>query len=542
MKPPKKSPPKRLCIVASYGGSGSTFLAEKIAALPRKPYAQQHVHGVPSENFLGIPVFNPYTDSAEGAFSQTIECPRDAKIILIYRDPSSAYMSRASHQHFLNIWSDTDIADKVFQSNEKDAKRYFKEKKEWEARGEDIFHYAEYMRRWRDYAEAGLHDICFVKYEHLDEAWNGLLEFLEVDPSTVDPLTEFKAKAREIPEHVAPLHADLKAQMATYPNLEVFKGNPETLAARQSRTYPRKLNGTRFACLPVGAGANDALSRIGLVHDVVTAFYDAPFALVDYKNYHAPETDFFKVYNLEDGFERIAKDDLDADAVEMPLSELVYKLMFDDSELDSGKQILIKPDIYPGDKRVRRLMRYMEFDKMAFLKKARYVASEDVFNPSSDAAKVVFHLRRQDICGNELLDDAMRDAIPPHSLKGIHYRKLLTIKRAVEETEGLYPEGTKVDLVITSDGMERVKKQLGRFDGILERAAKLDAELLEEPVSDKLEINLVRRIIGTGTEETRQSLDAMYQADRVLTASSNYPKLICQIGGAEFLRVDLGDD
>ena len=101
------------------------------------------------------------------------------------------------------------------------------------------------------------------------------------------------------------------------------------------------------------------------------------------------------------------------------------------------------------------------------------------------------------------------------------------------------PARASVALIIASDGVEWLRRVFRRHDAVSRRIDELEAKLFARPHSDKLRLKLIERIIGEGAEATARGMDAMFQADFVVTKSSSFPIPLCAIGGAELISLDI---
>lgn len=522
------------CLIASYGGSGSTFLAKALKSIASSHYAFDHVHSVPANNFLGIPIFNRLTQHSEGPFSKEVELPKSSKVILIYRDPAEAYLSRCSFKHFLHIWSETDRIEQVFGDEDITKEAFNRAWRIHEREGRDILDLKRFIALWRDYAQRHRHDICFVRYEQLAEAWPQLLDFLKISEKDASAIQGFAPSSRMVPSDVAQMFSAFRAEMASWPPIEIFNQAdadgpvPTALGPVQ----PLRLENTVFSANSLGAGASDALARFSLVQDIVKTWFDTDVRLPPYRNYHSPEIDFFELFGVNDLVMARSDDDPPREQVPLTVRQLIFHLLYDSSFFRDDVEYLIQPDLYPNAAEVQKLAWWRGIDR-AFLDKIRYTPKNRIFNETFDSVKVVAHLRRQDICGEVLFAGLNTGEVPESVMGSIQSRPLLTVADSVHALEARYPKGTKVQLVIASDGVARVRQQLGRFPVMKERLDTIEAELCSSPESSDIVIELVDRIIGTGPDETIRTLDAMYTADLVLTASSSFPNLVCRAGKTE---------
>ena len=298
----------------------------------------------------------------------------------------------------------------------------------------------------------------------------------------------------------------------------------------------KELIGSSFTCLAISAGAADALFRIALAYDIVTSFYKLDFYAPSYTNYHCPDVDFFGIFGVYKSFPTSA-DQLHQALVKINLSDLVAALLEGRPALNDGTNYEIVPDLYAQDPRIKNLREHVNLT-LSFVKKLQYQITREVFDAGTKTVKAVIHLRRQDILGDIILFGPEADLIPEDIKRGIHRRPLLYFQHAIDILERSVPAGSAVDLVITSDGVREIRKKVGRFPGMSERLDGIELEFMGNPTSNKLGISVIDRIVGTGPDETIRTLDAMFSANVVVTASSSFPRLPCAVGGAKLIVVD----
>jgi hypothetical protein len=531
--PIKPQPPT--CIVASYGGSGSTFLRNLLAQhLPG--WRLFHSHAIPTTDTLGIPVFNQLTGGGEGPFSRSIPLQPDAKIVVIYRDPAAAYLSRCSFKHFLHIWSGTarlkaimgdEVSPAVFQAQWKVHKEA----------GRDILDMAGFLAAWRRYAALGHHDIAFVRYEAFAEAWPQLAVFLGIEATDGEAAAGFRPVGRSVDPHTAAMFADLSADVAARPAFEAFRREGEGETPPPTRPA-FDVTGSCFTVDGLTAGAADSIDRLAVAVNVITSVLGIPFLVTSYRNYHAPDIDFFDIFGLYDAFQKLEPENVEnLDQVSLTMTDAIFYMLYDCSFFKPSTFYKIKADVYPNNYRVNYINRYYNI-KRSFYDSLTFKPKEKIFPDDPAALKVVVHLRRGDISGDALFDGIDESTIPEKTRQGIHRRKLLTIERAVAELETLDPLPSRIDLVIASDGVARLKHRFARNEPVMRNIARLEADLTEGVAqSDHIEIRVVERLIGTDGESTMRTLSAMHDADAIVSSASAFPRLMARIGGAKLVIV-----
>jgi hypothetical protein len=300
----------------------------------------------------------------------------------------------------------------------------------------------------------------------------------------------------------------------------------------------KHLKNSSFTFSEIGAGASDALKRMGVAYDIVTSLFDIAFRLPSYQNYHSPELDFLEVFGLRTAFNGAIAGETARPSRRERISSLIERFETSGVELEDGLDYIFVPDVYDSD------VIFKEFKKRfivepKFLGYLSYTPLQHVFLPRAGSKKVVVHLRRQDIIGFALFSGLRDEDIPNSLRKWVQSRETLSIERAVKEVEQIFEPGASVQMVITSDGVAETRRRIWKSPLLNERLDAIEAELYDQPISELLDIQVVDRIIGTGPVETRKSLDAMYEADLVVTASSSFPGVVCRIGKVPLKVVEL---
>jgi hypothetical protein len=97
--------------------------------------------------------------------------------------------------------------------------------------------------------------------------------------------------------------------------------------------------------------------------------------------------------------------------------------------------------------------------------------------------RIVAHLRRGDISGKLLFDEAGREAMlasNPEKMRGTHFRNLLTIEDVVSDIEHRYPD-QEIALFVSSDGVSRLKRKFAGFQETVEKIDAMERDLHETP-------------------------------------------------------------
>ena len=280
-----------------------------------------------------------------------------------------------------------------------------------------------------------------------------------------------------------------------------------------------------FTVSSPGAGAGDSISRIALVYDLVTSVYELDFELPKYKNHHCTGLDFLELFGLKTAFPAAQTSTKKG----LPTKRLSIKDFVAD-EL-SGKRRVLKDGVryvfepaYRAEIPMEEFARRFGYGRRLFGKMS-YEPASQVFEPAADARRCVIHLRRHDICGTELFDGLDHDTLPAEVKRGIQSRALLEVPDAVKRLEAHFAPGTRVDVVVATDGFARLRERFAEHPELLVRVDRLEERTLREPSSSILDIRLRERIIGRDADATRRTLDAMYGAEVIVSRSSSFPFL-----------------
>lgn len=517
-------------LVASYGGSGSTFLRNTIAGHTGKGTEVLHSHAAPT-TFLGIPVFNRFTGQGEGPLSREIELSRESKIIYIFRDPAQAIASRGSYKHFMHLWSETEYATRVFGHATPSEEAFMSAWNRAKRESRDIFGLFDHFSLWKNYASLGKHDIAFVKYEALGEHWESLVDWLDLNRDV--RLLGFVPKKRLVTDGEKERCQELATALDQEASLAIY-GKSAAPAERDISVPPSQgaVANRSFRVIAPHAGAADAFERIGIAYEVIASSFADQVELERYQNYHSPETDFFSLFSVGElpRVSVVSSKGLSSDAVEkLTASELIFWLLFQPSFFNRGKAFEVTALTYRSDPAVRHFRRWFRLTE-SFSGAIQYRPSSDPFE-GARGLRVVAHLRRGDVAANRRkpLTKMMLGIIRGRKssrLWGSRKRPLLNLKAVVEELETLLPAGAACSIIVASDGhaVRLHRRRFGR--GIVLPARKLDRQLLEAPQSEKLIVDFLGAYVGNSKQATVRTLDAFHSADLIFTMSSSFPRLV----------------
>ena len=394
----------------------------------------------------------------------------------------------------------------------------------------------EFLSRWRTYAFSGRHEVCFVKYENFHENWDNICQFLEIPADSAPSIEGFAPRNTGVDKQIAEIFASTRNEIAKWPSFEYFPqhDNQTTDIVRADPSQQVTVDQSTFTPTNLNAGAADAIARIGLIYDVLSSFTTMKFLLPTYNNYHSPDLDFFELFGLYQQFETEPNHVKPYYCKDVSLTEVVYNLLYDDTRLQNQYHYRVKADLYENDPKIQWLKAYRPM-KISFLRRLSYTPRENIFDRDSDRRLAVLHLRREDICGRYLFQGVDLTLIPEHLKRGVQHRSVLTLENAVRRLERELPYGAKVDLVITSDGFGRIRSTFQKYPSVQQNIDRMEQEIFSAVGSDKLHVTSIRRIIGSDTKSTIATLDAMHQADIIVSSSSSFPRLPCITGGAKFL-------
>lgn len=512
-------------IIASFGGSGSTYLTKKLKQFANNKYELMHSHASPdSADFLGLPVFN-LNGAVEGPFSKDLEMPSGTKIVLILRTPSQAFRSRFSYKHFQNLWSGSQL-EKDKELFFEDQKAFFKFSKQCLEDERDPLFFESYMRAWLALMENKKADVLFLKYEHLSHLGNQVKTFLEIDADL--DFSDFSARDREV---------DDVAKAALKSADELYAGLPEfTSSAAQNNTVKEQTSFPKIdlniAIDFLGAGAGDAISRYLDFYDFVSTVSNHELVKFNYVNYHCKELDFFELFNVpgrqvdESSFEKIES---------LSLLDLVYLILLNPSSFNANTLYKISLKNQADFSSIKYFKRLFNIPSIA-RKKLTYCSKLDnesiKFSADESVSKLVVHLRRSDIVGRLIKPEIEFGPIGEH---GLHSRPLLHLHHIPDVLQEHDITG-KIEVVVISDGLEDVKARYKDNIQVVEKLNELSDEL-EHGRFDYPQTTLVDRVIGKDSQSTLQTIEYMYKADYVITASSVFPRLIANLGYTKVIKV-----
>ena len=530
---------KPVVVIASYGGSGSTFLFE--AVKQARPNALVfHTPAAPADGLLGIPVFNRVTGHAEGPFSKDIEMLKNALVVVVYRDPASAYASRARYKHFLHLWSDTKRLDVLFGSPP-DQEQFAAAWRVAEERKEDLFGLLEYLKLWHAYAALGKHRIAFAKYEDLARNWEKLSSFLGMKDAEKVTAGGFAPRSREVRPKIRKIFELVQAELDGWPSFERFGQGLQDWSSSLPLSSVG-LRGGAFTVIGLEAGAPDSILRMGLAFDAVTSVFDIPFIPPKVRNYHSPEVDFFKLFGISggSGFGSGLRDIAAfGRTVRISLSEFIFRALHEKGSFQQETLYEVEADLYEQQfmKKTYPFPAVFNF-RRTFLSHLAYDRTEAVF-PENGSARVVLHLRRSDISGTAVFEGLTEGEAPARLRNGILLRPLLSKARAVQELERILPAGKAVEVVVAGDGFAEIRRRFSGYPAVEARIRSLEAEMEAPIASDKLTFTGERLLIGKDPRNTVLTLDAMASADMVVSASSTFPNVICKLGKVKLVHVKL---
>ena len=520
---------KERLIIASYGGSGSTYLAHEINTTGR--YLVSHTHACPGlENKgLGVPVFNRYTGGAEGPFSEFCFLPEKVKVIIVVRTPSEAYDSRAGFKHFCHLWSESSYFNEIlgneFESFEdaetifKDAWKLFLEKKK------DIMNLSGWLSTWFNYSQMSNHDIYFLKYEDIGEKEKELEKFLDVKLD----LSDFAPSKRKV--------KTLTAEIFDKQDSEYSARKSETLSISSSSTsdrqiYKPNIKNVDFRIKGMKAGAGDAIGRLGKVFSCIKFLFNAKVSIEPYVNYHCKDLDFLDLYGVRD-----ILDDIDrVDCKPLTVREFAFNSLFKKDFFVSDRNVTYEIDLTDQSqmKYLDKLVREFSISNK-FLELLNYnpsLSSKNYF--SDDAFKVVAHFRRNDILGRIFSPEIEKGPIGKY---GLHSRKLVDWDDLERTISNLNISTKNIEVILISDGVSEQTLLASEKEGVKEKIDEILASLHFGTTSND-NIKVVDRIIGNQASNTLRSLDAMFYADLVVSGSSVFPNIICHLGKTKLIKVE----
>ena len=520
---------KERLIIASYGGSGSTYLAHEINTTGR--YLVSHTHACPSpENKgLGVPVFNRYTGGAEGPFSEFCFLPDNVKVIIVVRTPSEAYDSRAGFKHFCHLWSESSYFNEIlggeFERLE-DAESIFTGI--WKLfldQRKDIMNLSGWLDAWFNYSKMSNHDIYFLKYEDIGEKENDLENFLNVRLN----LSDFEPSKRK----VKPLTAEIFCKQ----DIEYSVKKSKTLSNSSNSTcdrqiYKPNIQNVDFRIKGMKAGAGDAIGRLGKIFSCIKFLFNAKVSIEPYVNYHCKDLDFLESYGVKD-----ILDDIDSvDCKPLSIRAFAFNSLFKKDFFVSERKVTYEIDLTDQSemKYLDKLIREFNIPKN-FLELLTYHPSQCSNNYfSDDSFKVVAHFRRNDILGRIFSPEIEKGPIGKY---GLHSRKLVDWDDLDRTISDLNISARNIEVILISDGVSKQTLLASEKEGVKQKIDEI-LNSLHFGTPSNSNINVVDRIIGNEAPNTLRSLDAMFYADLVVSGSSIFPNIICHIGKTKLIKVE----
>jgi hypothetical protein len=521
-------------IVASYGGSGSTFITKKVKELVPDAHVY-HTHATPSNSkLLGIPTLNTHTGHAEGPLSNWRSIGGDDKVIIICRNPAEAYMSRACYKHFSHIWFGHSYYKVVMgegaQKNYQEGQEHFN--KIWPSyitSNKDILNLRLYLEEWWDFCLQNKPNVIFLKYEDLNDNINTLLEFLSIN--TTDTQHGFTPIKREIPNKIEGLFKETTDFYNNLPSCKIFfDENSVFLPPILSNEH---VNST-FTIVGGDSGFGDFFARYEIVYDFVKNATNLNFYHTNYINYHSSEIDMFSYLDFDKNEVDSKEKAKGLEDLEIDFTDFLSGFLSRKDFLKNDINYIIRANCYKND---NKLNFYCSFIKNLFainlVPKIKLAPLDDRFFTSNSSLKVVFHLRRSDIIYNEI-----SEVVPQEKLEGFHARELLDINTAInflKKTPEFKSINCKcIEVVITSDGVDGARERF-KNDSKVQNSLDRIEEALHPNEKHLEEFYFHKSIIGKGVCSTKQTIAAMLEADIIITKSSCFPNLYSRLGKARLI-------
>lgn len=520
---------KERLIIATYGGSGSTFLTNEIEK--SKKYKVAHTHACPNtrDSVLGIPVFNRLTNGSEGPFSKSQFITADSKIVIVIRKPSEAYDSRLSFKHFCHLWHESTYFKDIVSSNDnlsfEDYREIFNERlKEYKADNKDILNLKGWLSSWNDFAENTAHPVYLIKYEDFYLNRLELSSFLNLNLD----MEGFEKRVRRVKPATEDSFKELDYEYTRVKSGILNKNKSNIFYAKKAKS--RKVK-SQFHFSGMKAGVGDAINRFALAYSCVKGIFDSEVSISPYTNYHCNELDFLKLYGIDDF---VSVQEVDK-TKRLTIREFCYYCLYS-HEYFNKKGITFEIDLseqFSKDLLVRVCQEFdikNNFHQLLNFRTER--SSSDYF--SHDSFKIVAHFRRNDIVGKIFKPDIDWG---PIGLEGLHSRPLVSWSDVDEIIEELKIFDQKIELILVSDGLSQRVVKLGAKMNLSEQIQQLIFDLNSGSPKDK-SVNVKARYIGNSEECTIHALNAMYYSDLVISGSSVFPNLICKLGDTKLIKVE----
>lgn len=512
---------KQKIIIASYGGSGSTFLAKKVHQI--SPTAKvYHTHSVPVDGVIGVPTKNEFTGHDEGPLSNWIPLDQHTKTIVIVRNPAEAYLSRACFKHFAHIWYGTDRFRKILgnvANFDEGQTRFTEIWHEYIKNHKDILDLRKYLELWIDAIKLNQQKILFIKYEELTQNWQAVESFLEVNESDKDSInTEFSAKSREVSVNIAKLMEKATSLYESLPSVL------ETNDVTEDKLKVEKIDtNSTFTVTGLNAGFGDSFSRMDLVYRFLKQYSNLSFVLPEYQNYHSKNFDFFNFFQFSSESEK----NPNSKVVELKFSQLIPLLIADKNFIENDTHYVIEADLYPGASELT-FYPYIS-DENSLKNKAKLSVTDSVFSTNTGEFKIAIHLRRSDISKDYFLG-----VIDEEKLNGMHSRKLLQVSEAIEYLKNSFPKNSKLQVAVISDGVADLKVRFKDIPQAISVIEDIEEEIKRVPHDKNISYSF---IIGKGESETLKTMSTIADADLVITRSSCFPNLLCELSGIKLVHL-----
>ena len=174
-------------------------------------------------------------------------------------------------KHFLHLWSETPLARAIAGIDP----------------AQETF-----LENWRIAREDG-RDICFVRYEALNDVWSQIGDFLSLNLPAEVLRQEFSPRDRDVPPDVAKRFATLENDLSACPAFVGFPKKAHAPMPAPPTQHKIDLSGSVFTVSDITAGAADAIGRIAFVHDIFSSAANIPFLLPEYKKLPFARTGLF---------------------------------------------------------------------------------------------------------------------------------------------------------------------------------------------------------------------------------------------------------
>ena len=372
---------------------------------------------------------------------------------------------------------------------------------------------------WIDAIKLNQQKILFIKYEELAQNWWAVESFLEVNESDKGTIEkEFSAKSRDIPANIAKLMEEATGLYESLPSVLETNGVTE-----DSLKFEKIDTNSTFTVTGLTAGFGDSFSRMDLVYRFLKQYSNLSFVLPDYQNYHSRNFDFFNFFRLSSESQKNPK----SKVVNLKFSQLIPLLIADNNIIENDTHYVIEADLYPGASELT-FYPYIS-DENSLKNKAKLSVTDSVFTTDDGEFKVAIHLRRSDIS-----KDYFVGVIDEDKLKGMHSRKLLQVSEAIEYVKNSYPKFSKLQVAVISDGVDELKVRFKDIPQAISVIEEIEDEIKRVPYDKNIAYSF---IIGKGTSETLKTMSTIADADLVITRSSCFPNLLCELSSTKLVHL-----